>query len=116
MGAYDEQWKRYRRLRRHVWIAFAGFALSGLTAVFANLPPRVDWIKSVLVGAFWLCFFVAVIPYKRFRCPRCGEDFERRWPNKKHPDRNTCPHCGLEKFSDGVMQSTASTAQTPASS
>jgi len=97
MGTYDAAWKRYRRLRLHLWSGFAGFALSGLFVVLAKLPSRFD--GAVLIPfAFWLNMAIAIARFKRFRCPRCNKEFERRWLNKKYPDRNTCPHCGLPKF------------------
>ena len=96
--AYAMQWKRYRRLRFHVWLGFAGFGLSGFAIAVLHLPSRFSWTIYTPI-AFWLYLFIALIPYKNFPCPRCRRSFERRWPSKKYPDRNTCPLCGLENFS-----------------
>jgi predicted RNA-binding Zn-ribbon protein involved in translation (DUF1610 family) len=98
--SYAAAWKRYRRLRLHVWVASAGFVFSGAAMVFTELPSRFGW-TSYIPWAFWLYCAVAISRFKPFRCPRCNEEIERRWPSKKYPDWNTCPHCGLRKFSDG---------------
>ncbi len=95
--AYAPAWKRYRRLRPYFWLAAAGFVLSSLATVLAGKPSHLG--GAILIPfVFWLNLAVVISLYKRFRCPRCNKEFERRWPNKKYPDRNTCPHCGLPKF------------------
>jgi len=98
---YDQAWKRYRRLRLHVWVAFAGFGLSGLAAMLTDLPSRFGWKGLFPVAAFWLYAAVAGSRSRAFPCPRCGKYFDKRWPGEKRFPRGACPHCGLEKFSDG---------------
>jgi hypothetical protein len=98
---YDQAWKRYRRVHLNYWLAFAGFGLSGLTLVLAKLPSRFGWPALLPVLAFWLYVAIAGALLRSFPCPRCGKYFEKRWPNQKRFARGSCPHCGLEKFSDG---------------
>jgi hypothetical protein len=93
--AYATAWKRYRRLRLNCWVAFAGFALSTFTLVFADLPPvRFGWAAL----AFWVYAMIAGSRLRGFPCPRCGKYFKRRWPSEKRFPSGSCPHCGLEKF------------------
>jgi predicted RNA-binding Zn-ribbon protein involved in translation (DUF1610 family) len=96
--AYDKAWQRFRRLRLHVWIAFVGFALSMPAAALLHLHARFGLPDFALVLAFWLYEMIAITRYKEFRCPRCGKEFERRWPSRDGFARGSCPHCGLEKF------------------
>jgi predicted RNA-binding Zn-ribbon protein involved in translation (DUF1610 family) len=97
---YDQAWKRYRLLRLHYWIAFAGFGLSVFTLVFANRQSNFGWKGLVPVMAFWLYVAIAGNRFRQFPCPRCGKYFKKRWPSEKRFPPGSCPHCGLEKFSE----------------
>jgi hypothetical protein len=97
--AYDKAWKRYRRLRLHCWLAFAGFGLSGLTAVFADLSSRFGEASLIPIPAFWLYFMITRSRLRSFPRPRCDKEFKRRWMSESRFPRGSCPHCGLHKFS-----------------
>jgi len=47
---YAEAWMRYHHPRRHVWMAFAGFGLSGLATLLADLPSRFGWAGFIQSG------------------------------------------------------------------
>jgi hypothetical protein len=96
--AYAIAWKRYRRLRFRLWMAFAAFGLGGILAMFVRSRPRFGWMIYAPFAS-WIYLAFAINSFKRFACPRCGKDFEASWPSKKYPVPGTCSHCGLEKFS-----------------
>jgi len=96
--AYDKAWQRFRRLRLHVWIASAGFVFSVPAVALLHLGGRSGLPDFVPALAFWLYGMVAISRFKEFRCPRCGKEFERRWPGQNRFPRGSCPHCGLKKF------------------
>src|SRR5579863_4048894 len=97
MDAYERQWKRYRRLQLHSWIAFAGFGLSAFVIVLAKLPSKKYFIVVLL---FWVYSAVAGSLLRQFPCPRCGRYFEKRWPWQRRFAAGCCPHCGLKKSAD----------------
>lgn len=97
MRSYARLRRRYRRF------SLAGPAIFLLLAI--SLSASRDALDSVVGHALILLFFVALLAYLlvgmiaqsallRFRCPRCGEWFNRTWWNNKPTDR--CKHCRLD--------------------
>jgi membrane protease YdiL (CAAX protease family) len=95
---YDAAWKRFRQLRLHVRLGIACFVLGTLATFVISHHRGLGW-AGLLGVFFWFYLFIAIGRFKQFRCPRCGNKFERSWPSKEFPVRGTCPYCGLPKFS-----------------
>jgi hypothetical protein len=99
MGRYEEQWRRYRRLRRLsllVLLPFCGVPFFPHGDGSLSLPvlfPIMMLSGFVGVGAWFLLNY--------FRCPRCGRLFAITWWYSVSIFARKCVHCGLRKFSDG---------------
>jgi hypothetical protein len=96
--AYDQAWKRYRRLRLHFFLAIASFVLSGVAAAFAARPSwAVFVVLAPVVGSSLYCT-VAFKRLSRFPCPRCGLRFTNSWRGNKFIFAKACLHCDLPLF------------------
>ena len=58
----------------------------------AYLGVAVAWMAAGLLVQFWA---------GRFRCPRCGNHFYRRW-GYQGSWANACAHCGLPRWADDL--------------
>ena len=98
--ATPDVWDEYRRRRNLFWFAFFGYlplvALVGVLSfrVFSTFAPAmIAAIAGVLV------LVIAAQRALRFRCPRCGELFFKKWMDQNGFARR-CLHCGLPKYAD----------------
>jgi len=123
MGFYDAGWKKYRRLRTTYVLLWMGILPFLWILHLLGKVPNVKMTVGPLIFKYVLyalALAVAMIRLERFRCPRCGDFFAitRRYSLSVLASllAPKCVHCGLEKFSDGEQESTASAAPAPTSS
>lgn len=92
---YEAAWNDLRKRQRLFFLAWlGGFVCVALLSPVKSLP---FWIAPTL----WLAAFLYTgARWSLFVCPRCGKPFFK--PNKWTVDqtRQTCPHCGLQKYSN----------------
>lgn len=102
MSEYEAEWKEYRHLRQNlilVWMLYVPCV--GLFALLCNLLFH-SLGPAFAFALLWMIWFVvAGARLEQFKCPRCGNRFDkgpgffavRTWIFARK-----CPHCGLKKF------------------
>lgn len=99
-GEYSWEWAELRRLRRRMlWLAVAGATVFALVPIdnYLHLGPLLVLVWAVSVATF----FVTLIQYSYWPCPRCGESFHhksRGLSRFNNPFANRCINCGLPKW------------------
>ena len=100
---YRAAWADLRRRRRIRWIAWAVWA--PVTFIVRYLLVRIvgaevadEQMMLVAPGFMAIAFGFLFYPFL-FRCPRCGERFERfgMWNSFSKPERDCCQSCKLDK-------------------
>jgi len=93
LPGYDQAWADYRRQRRAVWM-WPGILLLISFAVKSLVPnaPLILFVAAVIA------YMLLQRRYERWKCPRCGERFQR-------DGRVTaeCAGCGLPKWSNATI-------------
>jgi hypothetical protein len=103
MGAYDEQWKRYRRLKLAFVLSNAGFLAFAVPTFLLAKFGKPEWANFTFFGlgtAWFACYAVSYDCIRRFPCPRCGRRFSSSWRKFLDFSGKQCLHCGLKRFSD----------------
>ena len=98
-GNYQEQWRRYRKLRNVFFLIWIGYvpAVMGFTVLFSHHFRT--FTPSFVFAILWMLMFAVVgSRLSRWPCPRCGERFSQvGWYNRGFLARK-CVHCGLAKY------------------
>lgn len=99
MALYDNEWQKYRRLRKQALFGFVGFLPLILVALALR---RLDIFTPFLVLFIYiLLVFTAWVRLNFFLCPHCRRLFAITWWYSLSIFAQKCVHCGLRKFSDG---------------
>jgi hypothetical protein len=99
VAGYEQDWKKYKRLRN----TFLGALLGGvpvfaLVAVVSGTLFHTT-IPASVVAVLWFALFVFNgVRLQVWRCPRCGEWFSGTWWYNKSFLARQCVHCGLQKY------------------
>jgi hypothetical protein len=99
---YSKDWERYRRLSKLVVVGIVG-AVPWLLIV-GRIPASsylAQYAKSAVILAWWVGLMVVLRKLTRFRCPRCGKGFSKRWWYPLGRFAGKCVHCSLPKYSNG---------------
>jgi hypothetical protein len=97
MDAYDDQRKRYRRLRSAFFVSF--FSPFPCTlALFALARAWGNYRTLLLAIPLFIWSSIVYERYQKFPCPRCGKCFSSSWRKWLDLSGKKCLHCGLERF------------------
>jgi hypothetical protein len=99
MSDYVQAWKQYK-LRRNQYLGI-------LLAYLLFVPLLIFFVERL---GNEILFFVIGIPlvilvtytherFLAFRCPRCGNKYDRRWRFNSSGFAKKCVYCGLPKYS-----------------
>jgi hypothetical protein len=97
-----EGWRKYKRLRLQLLIAFFGFIPFGsLTATISYGLFKTPLAAQIALLGWMVFFLIAGVRYNRFRCPRCDKPFSQKGLSNLSYFARKCRHCGLRKLSLG---------------
>ena len=94
---YQENWRRYKRVRNLFWVLFLGL-LPALLMILVALGSSFESPGLVIAAAWFVLFLVVGNRVSRWRCPRCGKIFAGAWWYNKGFAARRCEHCGLPKY------------------
>lgn len=98
MDAYDDLWKRYRRLK--LAFVFSNLGILGVAALaFISAHRQSSNFAFFISGTAWFVWYsISYERFRRFPCPRCGHYFSSSWRAYLRTSARKCLHCGLERF------------------
>jgi hypothetical protein len=99
MRSYDEEWKRYRRLKLAFLISNLGFLGVAIPTFVSARLRAMNRVFFVLIIAWFVWYSVSYERFRRFQCPRCGRYFSSPWLNFLKLSAKECVHCGLPRYS-----------------
>jgi len=101
MNGYEENWRKYKRVRNTYMALFAllvpvcfgiGVAASKL---FGTFTPG-----FVAAFVWWALLYFTGMRLILWRCPNCGKRFSGKWWYNLGFLARCCVHCGLRKYSN----------------
>ncbi|HEU5457545.1 MAG TPA: hypothetical protein VFU68_02895 [Terracidiphilus sp.] len=101
MGAYTQNWQRYRSLRRTALLFALGIVPVAWLLRFLHEPPGVHTMRTSLLALYGLFWMIAALRFEFFPCPRCGQAFATTWLYNRGFFASECVHCGLPKYDPG---------------
>jgi hypothetical protein len=99
---FSRQWNSYRRWSRLGLATIVLYVVAMAVALMATEgKPGRGWVLLALGAVFAVLFVWFAVKASRFPCPRCGQQFNIKLPDRVGLPTRQCAHCGLAFGANG---------------